>query len=78
MTEEIPLIVGKWYVLDNFSRDGKPTCGPFDSRELAEADRRQMPAIAKSGSTPARGPPRNPKPFRRPAESPAGFCGAFF
>lgn len=35
-------IVGKWYILDRYASTEKPVAGPFDSRGLAEAERRQL------------------------------------
>jgi hypothetical protein len=36
--EKIP---GKFYVLDQFSTDGQPISGPFDTKAEAEKDRRE-------------------------------------
>lgn len=41
-TDQIPLIAGKWYVLDMFATDGRPTCGPFETHVQAEAERVQI------------------------------------
>jgi hypothetical protein len=40
-SQQIEIVSGKWYVLDQFGTDG-PVSGPFDTREAAEADRVQL------------------------------------
>lgn len=33
---------GKWYVVDRFAKTADPVSGPFDTREEAEQDRREL------------------------------------
>lgn len=44
MNEQVKIekVIGKWYVCDVFSQDGQPVSGPFDTKQDAENERRQL------------------------------------